>query len=276
MEHLAGDDVRALLRLAGELRELGDDPAQWRRHLAARLAALCDAGITVIAELAVRSGASATPSRCAEAIRPVQIVDHGVDANARERLLRLVVGYEHGADDPLERLVPLYGSNFTVARRHLVDDRRWYGSRVVNDGFHASACDDFVMSMVPVRRTGVVSAIELFRPPRARGFTERETTLVALLHEELARDWQPDHALGPRLTARQRQVQELLAQGASEKEVADALGVSAHTVHDHVKALHRAHGVRSRGELLSRVARPAAARTRLLGTHGLAGNTLRA
>ena len=43
-----------------------------------------------------------------------------------------------------------------------------------------------------------------------------------------------------------------LAGGASEKELAHQLGVSTHTLHDHVKAVHRAYGVRSRGELLAR------------------------
>jgi len=43
--------------------------------------------------------------------------------------------------------------------------------------------------------------------------------------------------------------------GASEKELAYELNVSPHTAHEHVKAIHRAFGARSRGELLARVAR---------------------
>lgn len=39
----------------------------------------------------------------------------------------------------------------------------------------------------------------------------------------------------------------------SEKEIAFDLGVSTHTAHDHVKAIHRVLGVRSRGELLMRL-----------------------
>ena len=72
------------------------------------------------------------------------------------------------------------------------------------------------------------------------------------LHGELTRDWHRALDRGPRLTARQRQVVDGLAAGASEKELAFQLGVSTHTLHDDVKAIHRAYGVRSRGELLAR------------------------
>jgi DNA-binding CsgD family transcriptional regulator len=52
-------------------------------------------------------------------------------------------------------------------------------------------------------------------------------------------------------------VSPLLLDGMSEKEIAVHLDISAHTVHVYAKALHRAFGVRSRSELLSRfVVRP--------------------
>jgi DNA-binding NarL/FixJ family response regulator len=49
------------------------------------------------------------------------------------------------------------------------------------------------------------------------------------------------------------QVLQLLQRGMSEKQVAAELEVSPHTVHDHVKALYRAYGVGSRGELLAKL-----------------------
>jgi len=55
-------------------------------------------------------------------------------------------------------------------------------------------------------------------------------------------------ALPPRL----RQVLAGLLKGDSEQQVALRLGISAHTVHEHVKRLHRRFGVSSRGELLAR------------------------
>ena len=49
-----------------------------------------------------------------------------------------------------------------------------------------------------------------------------------------------------------------LLSGLSEKEIADRMGLSAHTVHQYVKTVYRAFGVRSRAELMARCLRPAA------------------
>jgi DNA-binding NarL/FixJ family response regulator len=56
----------------------------------------------------------------------------------------------------------------------------------------------------------------------------------------------------PKLPRRLEQVLRLLMQGCSEKQIARSLSVSAHTVHDYVKDLHKRLGVTSRGELLHR------------------------
>ncbi len=119
---------------------------------------------------------------------------------------------------------------------------------------------------MPVPRLGVLSSLELYRAAGAP-FGGRERLIVQLLHEELASDWSRVASQQPRLTPRQRQVLGQLAQGASEKELACALGMGAHTAHDHVKAIHRAYGVRSRGELLAQLARHSPPRTRLLAEH---------
>jgi DNA-binding CsgD family transcriptional regulator len=55
------------------------------------------------------------------------------------------------------------------------------------------------------------------------------------------------------LTAREREVAGLAMRGSSNDDVATALGLSTHTVKDHLKAAFRKVGVRSRGELVSRV-----------------------
>jgi DNA-binding CsgD family transcriptional regulator len=122
------------------------------------------------------------------------------------------------------------------------------------------------MSMMPVASLGVISSMEVYRDRGVR-FSERERLLVQLLHEELAHDWnRVEREESARLTPRQRQVLAQLMAGASEKELAHELNVSPHTAHEHVKAIHRAFGARSRGELLARVAkaRSQAPRTRLV------------
>jgi DNA-binding CsgD family transcriptional regulator len=54
------------------------------------------------------------------------------------------------------------------------------------------------------------------------------------------------------LSPKEQVVLELLTIGDSVREIADKMGRSPHTVHDHVKSLHRKLGASSRGELVAR------------------------
>lgn len=56
----------------------------------------------------------------------------------------------------------------------------------------------------------------------------------------------------PRLTAAERRVLTPLLGGLAEKEIATYLGLSRHTVHNHVKRIYFAYGVSTRPELLAR------------------------
>lgn len=62
------------------------------------------------------------------------------------------------------------------------------------------------------------------------------------------------HVTNPRawLTDREQGVLDLLIQGHSVRVIAEQLGRSAHTVHDHVKNLHKKIGASSRGELIAK------------------------
>lgn len=59
----------------------------------------------------------------------------------------------------------------------------------------------------------------------------------------------------PHLSPRQRQTLALLIEGKTEKEVAAALDLSTHTVHQYVKGLYRAFDVTNRGALVARALR---------------------
>ncbi len=54
------------------------------------------------------------------------------------------------------------------------------------------------------------------------------------------------------VTAREEQILQLLTLGHSVREIAEHLRRSKHTVHDHVKSLHRKLGAKSRGALIAR------------------------
>jgi DNA-binding CsgD family transcriptional regulator len=66
--------------------------------------------------------------------------------------------------------------------------------------------------------------------------------------EQLARIGGAGHLDGG-LTPTQRRVAELVAQGLTNRQVADRLAMSAHTVEAHLSATYRALGISSRGEL---------------------------
>jgi DNA-binding NarL/FixJ family response regulator len=62
----------------------------------------------------------------------------------------------------------------------------------------------------------------------------------------------PGDAAGERLTTREREVLELLADGATNREIAERLMLSPHTVKEHTSALYRKLGVRNRAEAARR------------------------
>ena len=93
------------------------------------------------------------------------------------------------------------------------------------------------------------------RPPDREGFGPADATLLRLLLSAcdptpLVNDDSP--CFSRSLPERIQQVLDQLLAGRSEQEAAAAIGISRHTVHGHVKALYRRHGVNSRAELLSR------------------------
>lgn len=60
------------------------------------------------------------------------------------------------------------------------------------------------------------------------------------------------HENGVMVSNREVEVLQHLSEGRSVKQIAERLGRSEHTIHDHVKSLHRKLGATSRGELIAR------------------------
>jgi DNA-binding NarL/FixJ family response regulator len=87
----------------------------------------------------------------------------------------------------------------------------------------------------------------------AQGFTVVPTALAARLLP--ARDAAPGEARADQpepLTAREREVLELLAEGLSNRQVAERLGISEHTAKFHVASVSGKLGASSRTEAVSR------------------------
>lgn len=235
-------DVVAVFRLIGDIRLMGADPNKWRPHMVQELRKLLHAQVVVSSEVhfrQVRAGAMRMIDigwGSDEDGKTWQIHTERDDAKPED--FWLAVGQEPPrpatAEAPVETVVPVIPAQ-----------RFREGST-------------FILSQCALPHLGTVDQLGLHRAWGDEPFTRPQHRLVRLLHLELGRLWKsdalrraedPTSDLPPRL---QQTLAELMG-GLSEKEIASKLGLSRHTIHNYVKALHQRLGVSSRGELLARV-----------------------
>ncbi|WP_435018366.1 response regulator transcription factor [Tundrisphaera sp. TA3] len=249
------DDLRAIWRLVGECRDLGDDRIAWRDRWVAGLSDLVDADIGLAGEMA----------GCHE----LMMHDLGVTFWWRPGTLDLATLMGHLAEfrsDP--RYSPAMIEYFRrfreqdglcLPRTGFIDDKAWYRSsdyRLIQEPFGADAtlwCSRKIDGAPEGETTNVIllrtSGRRDFRPRELAIVHEAHATLAPLVGGALARyaDPSPSH-LSPRL----RQVLDCLLQGDGDKQVAARLGLAPATINDYTKALYRHFGVRGRSELMAR------------------------
>src|SRR5689334_17929185 len=103
-------------------------------------------------------------------------------------------------------------------------------------------CDATYLSLSGAAEGWVIAAVK----------REDPLPLLRSIVEELARQHTLNKPnLGIVLSERRAETLRQLLFGRSEKEVALSLGISRHTVHEHVKVIYRAYGVSTRAELMS-------------------------
>jgi DNA-binding CsgD family transcriptional regulator len=234
-------EARALFELLGELRDLGDEPARWRAHLGESLRRLVGARVAVSFE-----------GRLAPRLFSGEVtgLSHVGWESERERDIFCVL-----TDDPTEAAMEARGQrSYTLPRQALLHDDEWYRSSFACELSRQAGLDQFVVShqLLPERR--LFSTIVVYRSAGERALSKTELTLLDRLHRELVRLWRaPDPRLD--LPRRLRQTLSELLRGRSEKEIAGALELSPHTVHQYVTMLYRRFDVRSRAELQAQVMR---------------------
>jgi DNA-binding CsgD family transcriptional regulator len=246
-----GDHVRKLFRLFGEARELGADPIGVRAHLLDGICGLLGAQVAAMVEVDdFRPGGVGF-------IRAV--VDRGWGTpGERATAFEPLAAQGSVADPALARMMHEPAAVVTRRRQDLVGDQAWYRSALVMDTRRPARIDHAIYSVCAGRRPGAVHGMCVNRPWGDRPFTEEESALVHLFHEECSfvyASLDPPVAPPPAraLSRREKQTLEALLSGASEKQIAAKLGLSPHTVHQYVKAIYRAFTVQSRAELLARV-----------------------
>jgi DNA-binding CsgD family transcriptional regulator len=229
-------DVRKVFRLVGEIRELGAEPQAWRPHLLRRLGKIIGANLVVSSEVHFRT--SDQPG-------VLRVVDVGWIWDGEKEPFQLRT---ERMETPEAYWVTLCRPESAGSGEQIVAVRP---KQAVRGG------GSFILSQYPLTHLGAVDQLGLHRYDTASPFTAVDHKLVRLFHVELGRLWRTDalheaadatKELSPRLS----QTLEGLLQGSSEKQIAYALGLSQHTVHHYVQALHKRFGVASRAELLAK------------------------
>jgi len=145
--------------------------------------------------------------------------------------------------------------------------QRWLGELAEGDAPRPVALPMSVYAVVQMLRGlrpgdlegGVVPRVRV-RAPSGRWLTlhgsylsgDRIETAVVIEPSD-SHDLAPLIIAAYGLTARESQVTQRLLLGAPTKEIAAGLGISGHTVNDHIKTIFDKTGSRSRGDLLGRI-----------------------
>jgi DNA-binding NarL/FixJ family response regulator len=149
----------------------------------------------------------------------------------RERIDAVVTELDVSGASGLELLVAVRRAHPTVVRIAMaVKPSVELTMRAINDAavhyFFTKPCDPAVLHAV---------IGDLLHSPRERGT--------------------PSASEVTDLTPRLRETLDVVMTGASEKQIADQLGISPHTAHQYIQALFRAFGVTSRAQLMANVLR---------------------
>ena len=232
-------DVRWAFRVLAEVRCRGDDPAEWRPFMAKALVRLFRAEIVVSSEIYLRP--TGDPGAW-------DVVDIGWGADASGGAWRIEHRHRETSPQTYDLLVHPRAAIDPDGRAAVVPSRRMRGGSA------------FVLSSISLPHISAVDQLGMHRAHGTGPFNPTDHRLLRLLHAELARFWRKDvlaRAQDPRSSLPPRLVQtlRLLVDGRSEKEIAAAIGISAHTVHNYVKALHQRFNVSSRGELIAAASR---------------------
>jgi DNA-binding CsgD family transcriptional regulator len=251
---LRSEDVRAIVQLVGECRDLGDDPVAWRQHLFRTVSRLSRSVLATGADMA-----GCLAGRTVFLNMDSWGWENGL---SKQGWLQALTALK---DDPTALMLVTrvaerlrQENSVSYSRKDVLSDREWEASadynfmaRVVGVN-HSIGC---FRSLPPA--ADLFKALCLWRAQGDRDYSPRDRLLVQealaavvpLVGGPLARPGQPSPA---ELPPRVRQALRCLLDGDGDKQIARRLGLTRHTVNEYMKTLFRYFGVQSRTELLAR------------------------
>ena len=238
-------DLRSMFQLCEEVRKIGGAFKGRAEHYLRGISRLIGAQVGLFSQLEGYLPGSNWH------IEP--ILDFGWNHDADRKLFMSFFDGDQMSDPLTPRCIYLLDSVATASRRCLVEDALWNKSPNVNELRRPAHLDDCIYSHYHLRKAGFAMGMAFHRPRGSRRFGPRERLIVHVMHEFnplYDRDY-VSQSMTSEMPMRMQQVLDLLKAGFSEKEAADYLEISHHTVHVHVKNLYKHFAVCSRGELLS-------------------------
>jgi DNA-binding CsgD family transcriptional regulator len=242
--------TRQLLRLIGEATEFPENDPARARHLVAGVLRILRAAVGTCVTDCEPSG----PGVYVSAVRA------GWDDSTLPALHRLE---SEGSDGhpccrELTRMCPMTAAATVTARRgDIVAAKAWYTSSYVQNVLLPVHLDHPLFSRRRLRPLTTIQGIGFYRDKNDRPFDEEDRNLLHLFHVECGSMLEPaacalgyDRRAG--LAPRQRETLDLLLAGLGDKEIADRLGISPHTVNHYTKTIYRHFGVGSRATLIAR------------------------
>ncbi|MBX9579253.1 MAG: helix-turn-helix transcriptional regulator [Gemmataceae bacterium] len=246
-------DLRAVHRLVGECRDLGDDAGTWRAYFARRAAELAGAGLAQSADGRFEAPVTVDHIR-------LWGLDNGFDPAALAELVRRITADPYFNPMSAPYRAALAAEDGTcLTRPELVADPGWFRSAFYALLREAGGGAVLLCYRAPGgARTGTAfSALNMIRPAGEPDFSARQKALVREVHAAvapllggpLALFAEPGPAALPPLA---RRVLRCLLEGNTDKQVSARLGLTRHTVNQYAKVIFRHFVVESRAELLAR------------------------
>jgi DNA-binding CsgD family transcriptional regulator len=181
---------------------------------------------------------------------------HPTDAWQRAHEVAMDAVRNNYMDPQTVALASRFGQNRCHLREEVVSDRDWKRDRI-NQEVLAPLGIAHRLIGASATAPGAESYLIFDRESGGRGFGARERGMVAfflrgsgLLHRELLQMHGLLNAFRP-LSPRERDILRLLLTGASEREIAHALGLTPATTHQYVVSILRNFGAHSRAELMA-------------------------
>lgn len=246
---MSREEVVALLKLVSSTEALTPDRAVRRQRLLDTLVKY------VAADAGYYCWGRGHPD--SSEVTPVAIIHSGFtpDEFAKFATLAMAPEGKRWSAAPIAQrlqLAPLA----TISRSNAWSDDVWYESDFFKNCLEPNGWDDWLCAVCYISKDTWFN-LSFIRRLRREPFTDREVRVVdciaagvAWLAPQVSEAIPSESFIG--LSPRQRLVMLMLLDGMARKDIATSLGVTLHTINDHVKAVYQRFGINSATELAAK------------------------